>query len=346
MTFEPIGAAAARVVSKIAPIALTEPGRVREPGWYDMPAGVYHADPAPEPSLSSSVAKVLIDRSPRHAWEMHPRLNPSAVADGDPTRPKEIGTAAHKLILGRGRDLVVIEAEDYKRQAARDQRAEAYQLGRAPILRCDLDTAEAIAVAAQRQLIEIPGCAGFAGATTELVAICRDLTGAWLRIAIDAFEDHGTHAVIWDVKTGEQPAAPEGLGRRIAGMGMEVQAALYERAVLTLRPELAGRLTFRWLFIENDDPHMAVVSELDNVGLGVGRKKVAAAIGAWNRCMAAGQWPGYPASIVIAEYPPYAEAAWLARELTDGSIAAALNDPFLNRSPWAAAPSRPIVEAC
>ena len=42
----------------------------------DISAEAYHADPAPEPSLSSSVAKILVNLSPAHARIAHPRLNP------------------------------------------------------------------------------------------------------------------------------------------------------------------------------------------------------------------------------------------------------------------------------
>jgi len=308
----------------------------------DIPAEVYHADPCHAPSLSSSIARVLLEQSPRHAWHKHPRLNPDMQTDASPTRPMEIGTAAHKLILGRGRDVVVIEADAYTTKDARKQRADAYTAGHAPILRPDLETAEAIAQSARTSLSQIEDCEGFADGTPELVAIAQDETGAWLRIMIDMFEDHGTSAVIWDVKTGDQPAAPQGLGRRIANMGYEVQAALYERVILALRPELAGRLTFRWLFVENEAPHLCTVAELDNVGLEVGRKKVAAAIALWNRCIALDIWPGYPGRVVVAEYPAYAETAWTTREMEDERLRDMGLDPFLVRAPWrpAAAPKK------
>lgn len=75
-------------------------------GVYHLPADVYHSDPAPEPSLSSSVAKVLIAETPLHAWTASPRLNP----DWEPEVKKafDIGTAAHRLVLGVGEDFEAI----------------------------------------------------------------------------------------------------------------------------------------------------------------------------------------------------------------------------------------------
>lgn len=300
----------------------------------DVPASAYHADPAPEPSLSSSLAKVLLDQSPRHAWHQHPRLNPDMPADSDPSRVKEIGTVAHKLILGRGADVALIDAADFKSGAAKTARAEAYAAGKSPILKPDMDKAEAIAQAVVAQLADIEGCEGFAAAAAEVVGIAHDPTGAWLRCMVDKFEDHGDHAIIWDLKTGDQSAEPSTLGRRIANMSFEVSAALYERVVLTLRPKLAGRLRFRWIFVENEFPHLVTVSELDNAGLEIGRKKAAAAIFFWNQCVRAGSWPGYPNRIVTAEYPPFAESQWLAREINEENLRNIGLDPLLMRAPW------------
>lgn len=301
---------------------------------YGMPADRYHADPCEQPSLSSSIAKVLLDQSPRHAWHQHPRLNPDMDSGSDPTRAKEIGTVAHKLILGRGADVEAIDAQDYKTGAAKEARARAYAEGRAPILAPDLITANNIAAAVRAQLAEIEGCESFDAGPAEVVGICRDVTGAWLRCMIDRFEDHGDHAIIWDLKTGDQSAEPSTLGRRIANMGFEVSAAHYERVILQIRPELAGRLRFRWIFVENEHPHLVTVAELDNAGLEIGRKKVAAAIAIWNHCVKTGSWPGYPNRIVTAEYPAFAESQWLARELNEEALRSIGMDPLLMRAPW------------
>ncbi|MGF3026556.1 PD-(D/E)XK nuclease family protein [Methylobacterium aquaticum] len=309
-------------------------GRVAGTGLYRMPAAIYHADPSPAPSLSSSIAKILIDQSPAHAHAAHPRLGKTGVADSDPTRAKEIGSAAHKLILGQGAEIVAIDADDYRTKAAKEARASACEDGKLPILASDLRRAERLANYADDRLASIPDCEGFHTAPAELVGIVQDPSGAWLRIMMDRFEDRGSHAVIWDVKTGDQPAAPHLLGRRIEGMGMEVQAALYVRAVELLIPRLAGRVCFRWIFIENDLPHAVTVAEADSVTLGIGARKLALALSRWNSACRTDQWPGYPARIVHPEYPGWAEQRWLEREAepdlapVDWDLAASPNRPF------------------
>src|SRR3972149_4631152 len=53
----------------------------------------YIRDPAPEPSLSASVAHLLLTRSARHAWLAHPRLNPAWAPEA--TEQTDLGTLAH-----------------------------------------------------------------------------------------------------------------------------------------------------------------------------------------------------------------------------------------------------------
>lgn len=306
-------------------------GFVPGPGLYRMTAEEYHADPCPEPSLSSSIAKLLIDRSPEHAYLAHPRLG-GRQEESDPTRPKEIGTAAHKLLLGQGRDLMMVEADDWKKPEHRKQRAEAYEVGACPILMPDLIKAEGIADQALARLAKVPGCEGFQGAPSEIVAVARDRSGAWLRIMMDRVEisDHG--AIIWDVKTGDQAAAPQGLGRRIEGMAMEVQAAFYVHVLGLLLPRLQGRILFRWAFIENDPPHAATVAEADGTAMHVGERKVALALHRWNASLRRGVWPGYPTQIIRAEYPEWAARRWAEREELDPTVAGV--EWSLDKSPW------------
>jgi hypothetical protein len=73
-------------------------------GIHDISAEAYHADPAPVPSLSSTLARLILNRSPRHAWTAHPRLNPDY--EGKDSKTFDIGRAAHRAVLGKGGDFV------------------------------------------------------------------------------------------------------------------------------------------------------------------------------------------------------------------------------------------------
>ena len=69
---------------------------ITKPGVYDLPMAEYHADPCPEPSLSSSIIRLLCSASPLHAWTAHPRLNAAYVAEESDRF--DVGTAAHALL--------------------------------------------------------------------------------------------------------------------------------------------------------------------------------------------------------------------------------------------------------
>ncbi|KQO94613.1 PD-(D/E)XK nuclease family protein [Methylobacterium sp. Leaf91] len=296
-------------------------GLVPGPGLYRMEAKVYHADPAPAPSLSSSIAKLFITHSPEHAWAAHPRLGKQPEDERDPTRTMEIGSVSHKLILGQGADIVVIDSDDYRTKDAKAERAAAYLNGEAPILRPDCEKAERLAKRFGERLACIPGCEGFPSAEAEVVAIVQDKSGTWLRIMMDKVEITPHGITIWDVKTGDVSAAPQGLGRRVEQMGMEVQAAFYVHVMETLFPRLAGRVRFRWVFIENDEPHGLSVAEADSVGMGIGARKAAAAISRWTKSLKRDEWAGYPTEIVRVEYPTWAANRWTEREESDPQLA-------------------------
>jgi hypothetical protein len=89
---------------------------------------------------------VLLDKSPRHAALRHPRLNPSWEPYED--TKFNIGNAAHKLLIGRGKELVIVEADDWRTKAAKEAREIAREEGKTPILRRKLDEVERMVQAA------------------------------------------------------------------------------------------------------------------------------------------------------------------------------------------------------
>jgi len=89
---------------------------ISAPGIYAIPAAQYHGDPAPEPSISASLIRMLLEASPLHAWRAHPRLG--NCGEDRKTAESDCGTAAHALLL-EGRDIVdVIDAPDWRTKVA------------------------------------------------------------------------------------------------------------------------------------------------------------------------------------------------------------------------------------
>ena len=70
-----------------------------------MPEGRYHADPCETPSLSSSIARVLNDQSPAHAYLRHPRLGGAPSVH---SKQFDFGKSGHTLLLKRGQPLAPV----------------------------------------------------------------------------------------------------------------------------------------------------------------------------------------------------------------------------------------------
>src|SRR5262249_14947890 len=105
---------------------------IAAPGIYDISFAEYLADPAPVPSASGGILSTLLDRTPRHAWTAHPRLNPHWEPDND--SKYDIGSAAHEMMLGGSDRIVVVEADSYRTKDAQTARDEAYAAGKTPLL--------------------------------------------------------------------------------------------------------------------------------------------------------------------------------------------------------------------
>jgi PDDEXK-like domain of unknown function (DUF3799) len=293
-----------------------------KPGiYYDIPAATYFADPCDEPSLTQSIAKILITQSPAHAFFRHPRLNPAAnVQDDEYSSAKAIGNAAHKLVLGRGKEVCVIEAKDFRTNEAKATRDKATADGYTPILAKHHKAAKELA-AAIRDKLDAAGCErAFHHGHAEVVMIARD-GDIWLRSMADWMDGF----MIYDLKTGDTSAAPEAIPYRMADQGWDIQAAMQERILDLLYPAEAGRRKWRFVAVEQSEPFALTVNELPESVMTMGGKKLQYAIDRWRWCINHCVWPGYEPIIHRPEYPGFAEAQWLNREIKE---AAAERQPF------------------
>lgn len=272
----------------------------------DIPSAEYFADPCSVPSLTQSIASVLLDRSPRHAALRHPRLNPA----WEPYEETKfnIGNAAHKLLIGRGKELVVVEADDWRTKAAKEARDEAHAAGKVALLSHQHKTADAMSSALLEQIASIPHCAmAFSpacGGHGEVVVIA-EYEGVMLRSMIDWM--HST-TELHDLKTTGMSASPDRLPYAMADGGWDLQAAIQERILDQLDAPGRGRRHHYFYLQENDDPYEVTVCELPESVMSIGRAKLDRAIGLWQMCMQANRWPGYPRRVHSPSYPPYLEA--------------------------------------
>lgn len=285
---------------------------VTEPGVYDIPAADYHADPAPLPSLSSSLAKVMIGQTPRHAWERSSRLNPDYQDDNKAAF--DLGHACHDLLLEGDTGLIVrVEANDWRTKVAKEAREAAYAAGKTPLLPKQHDETLAMRQAALDFL-----------ATTELAGLLDDgqperslfgqWNGTWLRARPDWLRTD--RKLILDYKTTAQSASPESFGRTtLFNLGYDIGAALYTLVNgLTGGPEDAAYI---WLVQETCKPYACSLVGASPAILEIGEHKVMHAITQWQACLDSGTWPAYGPRIAYPEPPPWQIAAAEALNYTE-----------------------------
>lgn len=296
---------------------------IDKPGiYFDMPAAEYFADPCPAASLTQSLCKVLLDRSPAHAVLASPKLtDPIAAEDAEPEKyvaAQAIGNAAHLLLIGRGKQLALGDYDNWRKKESQAFRDDAMLHGRTPILSKHYDRAVEIVDAAREQLEALGWADAFEVGHGETVIAWRE-GNIWLRSMIDWFP---APTLCYDLKTTAASFAPHVIGRKAEADGWHIQAAFQERGLDAIDPDSAGRRKFRFVALENAPPYALVGVELDEHWMTMGRKMVDRAVAIWRRCMAMGEWPAYPAFPITPEFPGYRETAWLDREQSEPQFAA------------------------
>jgi len=286
-------------------------------GVYRLPADVYHSDPAPEPSLSSSVAKVLISETPLHAWTASPRLNP----DWEPEVKKafDIGTAAHRLVLGVGEDFEAIpdgmlSADGgIRTKEAKEFVADCRNRGVTPLKEAEVEAINHIArkVGAALREMNMP-----IDPDHSEVAMLAKFDGVWNRCMFDNLPPGKTYAL--DLKTTAGSVHPDALAKTVADRGYDISAAHY----LRILKELTGEeRTMRFVFVEKAPPFEVGVVELWSDGtmrpasdyepdetltgdwFADAEQKLRRARRQWRACLDSGEWPGYPRRVAQIAAP-------------------------------------------
>lgn len=285
-------------------------------GIWDLASADYHADAIADaqPSLSASIASILCSQSPAHARAAHPRLNPDFKRDHDEKFDR--GNACHALILEGRNGVAIIDAKDWRTDAAKLLRDQARTEGRIPLLSkewevvCEMEDAvrEQLAVHAAEPPLFTDGKPEQTLVWMDGDVLCRARLD-WLRDDL---------ATIDDLKTTARSADPEAYSRALFKVGGDVQAAFYLRGLKALTGYDAE---FRWCVVESSPPYaVSVISPAPDV-LALGDSKVKYALEVWKRCLAADSWPGYSDRVGYAELPAWEDTRWLEKIQREGVAA-------------------------
>ncbi|MFL5607713.1 MAG: hypothetical protein ACJ8AD_14780 [Gemmatimonadaceae bacterium] len=321
---------------------------VRGPGSYRMTAARYHADPAPQPSMSSGIANCIIDDTPAHARVKHPRLSllPTdddatpelqekyGIAEAVAAEPEEaqpervnVGSVAHEILLGQGGGYDVISGfKDWRTKAAKERRDEAIEAGLTPILEHQYDRAEKVAASVRRRVQQIDGLElAFVSppGAGEIANVWFDEQfGCWCRSLLDWWGPEANTLI--DLKTTTVGLSDDALDRRIAADGIDTQIALQARGVTTFYPQLAGgpkRLRYYVIFVEQGPPFEVRALLLNSEQRERGWRRMVHAGVLFGHCLRTGKWPGYPRRVtetpVPEDFTGWPLKRWLEREKFD-----------------------------
>lgn len=257
---------------------------VTQSGLYDMTAEEYHADPCPVPSLNHTIAKLLHERSPLHAFNAHPRLGAQARKT---TRAMDIGSAVHALALCKGAKIAEVKFDNFLSKAAKEERDAHLSNGVTPLLTKDYELAQRMAPL-MRAGVERAAGHRLEDLLREVVAIAQD-GESWCRSMFDAITPD-LRTVI-DAKTAVS-SEPDTFGRYAASM-YATQVAFYFQVLDLIDPEGKGKRRFVFVAQERDTPEAITFHELDPTLLSIADAHMQRARLRWITCSHMNVWPSY-----------------------------------------------------
>lgn len=262
-----------------------------------QPVDISNVDYHRLPSLSSSGARKLLPPSTpaRFRWEQeHPVFKDEY----------DLGSAAHKLVLGDPlAEIVHVEADAWRTNAAKDAKAQAHADGKIPLLTKQLETVTAMATAISLHPVAAQLFDQNSGKPEQSLFWTDPRTGVELRCRYDWLPDpvEGRRLVIPDYKTTDQSADAGAFGRTAANLGYPQQTAWYIDAAKACG--LDDDPAFLFVVQEAKPPYLVNVIEMPWLDVEVGRQLNRKAIDIYAECVATNTWPGYGDGIKTAHMP-------------------------------------------
>lgn len=257
---------------------------------FDLSDRDYHGQ---HQALSASGAKLLLPPScpAKFKWALDNPRHSDAF---------DFGTVAHRLILGKGSEIVPLDYDSFRTKDAKAAQAAVRAEGKTPILANEYDRAVDLAAAVNahpeaRLLFSDGEPEVSAFWTDEETGIQRRARFDWLRNVTE-----GRRLLIGDLKTARS-SEPTEFGKACADYGYAIQAANYIDAVraLDLDPDPA----FLFVAVEKEPPYVVTVGQLDDDSLAVGRYLLRKAIRLFAECVERDDWPGYAQGVTELSLP-------------------------------------------
>jgi hypothetical protein len=279
-----------------------EPIRITLPGVYELDATEYHDPAITGDWVSNSDLRAMSAPHCPAKWKYN---RDHCVRVTSPAF--SFGHAWHARVLGKGETIAVRPSQwsDWRKQEARDWRAEQEAAGRSVILPEDWDAVEAMAAAIHdreeaTRLLTQPG-------RPELAMFWVDkATGVKRRALVDFMPDQpnadGVLEIV-DIKSTDSASPDDDMERKIYKYGYFRQGVTIMDGAIALG--LAEDATVFFIFQEKTAPYLVQEVELDAQAQLAGAIENHRALMVYKECLETGVWPSYTPGPVTLSLPPY-----------------------------------------
>ncbi|QYW01346.1 exonuclease [Mycobacterium phage Jolene] len=268
---------------------------------------VYHGDHL---SLSSSGARDLLSSTPEE-FDFNRRV------PRDPNKNYDFGHAAHKMVLGKGAKLKMLDPKIHGLKADgkpsssptstamwRKAAADARKQGLIPIAKADMDKAQTMAGRVFQH--QVAARLFSKGAAEHSIYWHDDATGVRLRCRPDFLPDL-SRPICVDYKTATS-ANPRQFQKAVADYGYHQQQAFYEDGLAEIGLTGVG---FLFVVQSKTPPFSVSVCQIDPEIVELGRRQNRVAIEIFARCMEQDRWPGYEGIQAVGM------AGWAVKQIED-----------------------------
>lgn len=258
----------------------------------------YHRDIVPGGSLSSSGARKLLDPGCPSQFD-YDRKHPQG-----PKKEFEIGSAAHKLVLGEGPELRRIDVADWRAKGAQAAGAEARAEGAIPLKRDDYDQVHAMADALRRHSTASSLFDPTGGEPEKSLYWQDGETGVICRARPDWLPHPGPgRLIVPDYKTAAK-VDRKSIQKAIRDRNYHAQAAWYLEGARHVGL-CDDKAVFLLVFQVKAPPYHVVVVQVDALDLRIGHAKNQVARAIYRECAESGHWPAYGDDIEIVSQPEF-----------------------------------------
>jgi len=256
------------------------------------------------PRLSPSIAHKLTTESPLHAWAAHRLLGNFRKP---PTDSQIQGRMWHAAVLEGGKDIVVVDCDNFKSKEAKEKRDEIRAAGKIAVAAPKFSY---LAPASARIRQELRRFGIVFDGEVEQRFEWTEYTERGEPVECSGVIDHWNDTLVHDIKTGSAAVSEREAQRLIAGSHALLQDPAYRNARHARDGIDPERIEVVFAFTQTEEPHAITPVTLAGDFRELARMRWRRAIETWHHCLSQGTdrkfWPG-PVEVVT----PISAPGWM-----------------------------------